>query len=130
LHELGCTNTGCIKRAAKNDLVQVNLAQNIQRLLRIFYSSTWTQLCVGILIFISFIVNIVQTELDSPPDSAQQQLADSVFTWFEIVLTSVFTLEVVVNFAVNWFWPLITDAWSVRTHLLLMCTSYLSNNYL
>ncbi len=60
-------------------------------------------------------MNSVQTELDSPPDLAQHQLADSVFIWFEIVLTSVFTLEVVVNMAANWFWSFITDAWLVRT---------------
>ena len=103
-----------IDNEAKSLRANMSMARRAQRRLRIIYNSIWVQSCVGLLIFISFAVNIVQTELLFPPDSEQQRRADVIFGWFEVVITSIFAFEVAVNLFANWLQPFFTDPWSVR----------------
>ena len=81
-----------------------------QRRLRQFYESTRFQSLIAALIFLCFLANILQTEIQGP--LASSAAPAYVFSSLEIFFTVVFALELVINFAANYLWPFIYDPWN------------------
>jgi hypothetical protein len=82
--------------------------QRAQEALRAWYASDPIQIVVAVLIVANFLANAAQTEiLPSKEDKAYQLFQD-----MDLFFTYVFTVELAVNLAANWFWPFFTDGWA------------------
>jgi hypothetical protein len=69
--------------------------------LRQAYHSVLVQSSVAILIFLSFLSNIMQSELGGNGDSPYDKLFDNL----EFLFTVLFTVELCVNMLAHYFWP-------------------------
>ena len=75
--------------------------------LRKCYHSVPVQTFVALLIFCSFIANILQTEVLSGlnPASSEEQRYEALFFQFEVIFTVAFTFELIVNMLSHFFLP-------------------------
>ena len=76
-----------------------------------FYRSMLVQGFVAVLIFLSFLSNIVQTELQFDDGSEAANKAQEVYDKLELFFTLVFAVELCINIMANFFWPFVSDPW-------------------
>eukprot|EP00960_Hanusia_phi_P068162 766775-Hanusia_phi.AAC.1 len=74
-----------------------------------FYDSNSVQSLVAVLITLNFLANATQSEL-LPPDGSS---LSSFFAVLDDVFTIMFTIELGLNLISHWFWPFVSDGWSV-----------------
>jgi hypothetical protein len=73
---------------------------------------------VAFLIFMSFLSNIIQTELEFPDGSESADRAQVAYDRLEFFFTVVFAAELALNLVANFFWPFVTDPWYLHPHEL------------
>ena len=93
-------------RAVSDNAVMLKLAgpstfRRTRYRIRKFYESSMVQTFVAMLIFTSFLVNIIQTELLG----SQPAEVSPTFTALEYFFTVAFAVELLINFLANFFWP-------------------------
>jgi hypothetical protein len=77
--------------------------QKLRFRLRRFYRSVYVQSVVALLIFLCFIVNILQTEMAGPGNSSDS--SDAAFATLENIFTIAFLLELLVNMVAHFIRP-------------------------
>ena len=93
-------------RAVSDNAVMLKLAgpstfRRTRYRIRKFYESSMVQTFVAMLIFTSFLVNILQTELLG----SQPAEVSPTFTALEYFFTVAFAVELLINFLANFLWP-------------------------
>ena len=66
------------------------------------------QTFVAFLLVVNFGINIVETEI---PDMSRE--TSNTFDSIDHAFTIFYVLELMLNLFVNWFWPFVTNGWSV-----------------
>jgi hypothetical protein len=66
------------------------------------------QMFVAVLLLVNFLVNVAETEISDMDTEMRKQfdIVDNCFTIF-------YVLELLLNLFVNWFWPFVTNGWSI-----------------
>ena len=82
-----------------------SVIQKLRFRLRRFYWHVVVQSTVALLIFLCFIVNILQTELSGNGGSDDE--TDGAFAVLEYFFTLSFLLELLINMSAHWFYPFI-----------------------
>jgi hypothetical protein len=85
------------------------VSSRIQERLARIYSKYITFGLMAFLIFSNFIIDIVQAEMQAPPASS----ASAVFQILEILFTTLFTIDLLVNFAAHWPYPFLSKGWNL-----------------
>jgi len=82
-----------------------------------WYSCEICQGFVAVLIFASFVANVIELEMD--PGDANPALKQSFFS-ADLFFTAMFVVELLVNIFVNWFWPFWRDYWNIFDFVIVM----------
>ena len=101
-----CDDASIRQRSGPGFMLKVQL--HCRRL----YHSMAVQGLVAFLIFMSFLSNIIQTELQFPDGSDSADKAQRAYDTLEFFFTIVFAAELVLNILAHFFWPFVTDPWS------------------
>ena len=75
-----------------------------------WYSSDICQGVVAVLIFSSFVANVIELEID--PGQSNPALRRT-FLSVDLFFTVVFSVELLVNMFAKWFWPFWRDYWNI-----------------
>lgn len=85
------------------------------------YNSNVTQGVIAILIFANFVTNAIQAQFVPDHGSEEEQMYERL----DLAFTIAFTIELVANILVHWFWAFFQDGWNVFD-LFVVSTSLIS----
>eukprot|EP00960_Hanusia_phi_P060509 764528-Hanusia_phi.AAC.2 len=77
--------------------------------LKLFYDSDFLQYFVAGFIFLNFLTNVLQSEITPTTDNTSTA---ALFDNLDLCFTIIFTVELSVNIAANWFRPFFQSGWN------------------
>ena len=100
-----------VKREVHDDAYTV-----VKRFVRETYKSGPSAGFWALLIFLSFVSNVLEAQLDPAEENADFTAA---FYQADMVFTILFTIELVVNMFSHWFWEFWQDSWNIFDFLVV-----------
>ena len=96
-----------VKQIHKKTQSQTTLAKRTQDFAYTIYHSNGMQTCVAVLIFLNFVANVAQAEMQ--PEEASD--IDTLFSVLDVVFNVIFAAELVINLVAHWFLAFFSDGW-------------------
>lgn len=88
-----------------------------RRVIRSAYNSPNAQILVAVLILVNFIVNAAEAQVQAEDSNSLQF---KIFKGFELLFTSIFTVELVINMHAHWWRDFWYSGWNVFDFIVVM----------